>query len=274
MTSDKTQLRYLIRLLEDQSIRTDVLKTLSSFSGDLEQEIERQQITVTAEQALLIRPLLDRQYREWLFGVWKSWQTKRSDKQRLETALDLLARFQLGRLYPVKLRTLLDNLADEYDARYAQRDALDLSEFLFQGFGLRGVEQQEYYNPLNSNLVYVIEHRRGIPISLACIYILVGERLGLSIEGCNFPGHFLAIARTRRQKVIVDCFNGGTFINEESLASVQAKITHEDILRMQCAAPVIVARVLRNLVTAYQHAGDEPAASTMSELLHTIEGAA
>lgn len=258
MTSDKTQLRYLIRLLEDQSIRTDVLQSLSSFSGDLEQEIERQQITVTAEQAFLIRPLLDRQYREWLIGVWKSWETKRSDKQRLETALDLLAQFQLGRLYPVKLRTLLDNLADEYDARYAQRDALDLSEFLFQGFGLHGV----------------IEHRRGIPISLACIYILVGERLGLSIEGCNFPGHFLAIARTRRQKVIVDCFNGGTFINEESLASVQAKITHEEILRMQCAAPVIVARVLRNLVTAYQHAGDEPGASTMSELLHTIEEAA
>ncbi|MEO8168111.1 MAG: transglutaminase-like domain-containing protein, partial [bacterium] len=231
--------------------------------------IEQQHLVLTSEQARLIRPLLDQKYREAITATWMRWQP--DSKTQLEEALTLLAEFQLGRLYPAKLRTTLDTLADEYDARYTSRDPLYLAEFLFQGYGLRGAEQEEYYDPLHSNLLYVIETRRGIPISLACIYILVGERLGLKIEGCNFPGHFLAVASTRKEKVIVDCFNGGLFIDSESLATAHSQITREDILRMQCNAHVIIARVLRNLINAYQQAGDEPNVVTMSELLARLE---
>ncbi len=265
------QLPSLIRLLEDESLRTSVLKELATFGHSLEDEIEQQGVAVNEEQARLLRPLLNQQYREWLRHEWKSWFDRSNDKELLERGLALLAEFQLGRWYPAKLRTVLDTLADEYGARYAQRDAIDLAEFLFQGYGLRGAEQEDYYNPLNSNLVHVIEQRRGIPISLACIYILVGDRLGLKIEGCNFPGHFLAVASTKRQKVIVDCFNGGTFINEESLAAVNAQVTRQDILRLQCDATTIIVRVLRNLANAYQHNGEEANAQLMIELQRGME---
>lgn len=261
----------IIHLLEDESVRGSVMKELVSFGPSLEDEIDQQKIPLSAEHALLIRSLFDQRYREWLMQAWKIRFEKKNDKEQLEESLNLLAEFQLGRLYPRKLRMLLDTLADEYDARYAQRDALDLSEFLFQGYALRGTEQEDYYNPMNSNPVHVIEQRRGIPISLACVYILVGDRLGLKIEGCNFPGHFLALASTKRERVIVDCFNGGTFINEESLASVNAQITRGDILKMQCTAPMIIARVLRNLINAYQHTGDNATAHTMADLLYSVE---
>ncbi len=267
--SDPKQLRSLIQLLEDPSVRPAIVDELRTFGNTLEDEIEHQGLTLTAEQARLIRPLLDQKYREWLTSVWMKWPA--NSKTQLEEALSLLAEFQLGHLHPITLRTSLDRLADEYDARYTARDALDLAEFLFQGYGLRGADQEEYYDPLNSNLVHVIETRRGIPISLACIYILVGERLGLKIEGCNFPGHFLAVALTRKEKVIVDCFNGGLFIDTDSLASIHSQITREDILRMQCNAHVIIARVLRNLINAYQQAGEEANVETMSELLARLE---
>ena len=263
------QIPYLIQLLEDPSVRADILKELAGYGATLEDEIQRQQLVLTSDQARLIRPLLDEKYQGWIASVWMKWPA--NSKAQLEEALSLLAEFQLGRLHPVKLRTSLDHLADEYDARYTARDALDLAEFLFQGYGLRGAEQEEYYDPLNSNLVHVCETRRGIPISLACIYILVGERLGLKIEGCNFPGHFLAVASTRKEKVIVDCFNGGLFIDSESLASLHSQITREDILRMQCNAHVIIARVLRNLINAYQQAGEDATTNTMGKLLYSVE---
>ncbi len=264
-----TQIPYLIQLLEDPSVRTDILKELAGYGDTLEDEIQRELLVLTSDQARLIRPLLDQKYREWITSVWMKWPA--NSKAQLEEALTMLAEFQLGRLHPATMRMSLDRLADEYDARYTARDALDLAEFLFQGYGLRGADQEEYYDPLNSNLVHVIETRRGIPISLACIYILVGERLGLKIEGCNFPGHFLAVASTRKEKVIVDCFNGGLFIDTESLTSIHSQITREDILRMQCNAHVIIARVLRNLINAYQQANQEATVVTMSELLSRLE---
>jgi regulator of sirC expression with transglutaminase-like and TPR domain len=93
----------------------------------------------------------------------------------------------------------------------------------------------------------------------------------LKIEGCNFPGHFLAVASTKKQKVIVDCFNGGTFINEESLAAVNAQVTRQDILRLQCDATAIIVRVLRNLANAYQQNGEEANAQLMIELQRGME---
>lgn len=266
-----SQLSSLIRLLEDVSIRDTVMNELASFGPSLEKEIERQGIPLSAVNALLLRPLFAH-YPSWLKDNWTSWLLKKSDNEQLETALDLLARFQYGRLYPVSLRTLLDNLADEYDSRYARRDALDLSEFLFQGYALRGVDEDDFYNPLNSNLVYVIEQKRGIPISLACVYILVGDRLELKIEGCNFPGHFLAVASTRQDKVLVDCYNGGRAISKETLANAKAKLSGFDILRLKCTAGMIVARVLHNLVAEYESTGDVESASIMNELLRTLKG--
>lgn len=258
------QLPYLLRLLEDESIRSAVLTELAAFGPSLESEIERQSIPLNAQQALSVRSLLNDEYRRWIVGAWKEWmEGEDGEIEKLERAHQLLAQFQLGRLYPARLRTLLDALADEYDARYTERDALLLAEFLFQGYALRGVEQDDYYNPLNSNLVYVIEQRRGIPISLACIYILVGERLGLKVEGLNFPGHFLALARHRRKEVVVDCYNEGAVVDMKSLATLTATektLSRED---MRCDTAMIMARVLRNLAFAYEQAGAADNARTL-----------
>ena len=271
LVPDSKQLPFLISLLDDASLRDAVLRQLAAFGPSLEDELRRADLRLTAEQARLIRPLLDAEYRAWIKAHWQSWRTHPSDNAQLEEALNLIVQFQYGRLYPGRLSTSLDELADEFDARYTNRDPLNLAEFLFQGDQLRGVAQEDYYNPLNSNLLFVIEHRLGIPISLACIYILVGARLGLRIAGCNFPGHFLAIASIRREQIIIDCFNGGMRISRNSLEAIGAQISEENILQLKCGANVIIPRVLRNLSNAYEQANEQENASTMVELLIQTE---
>jgi regulator of sirC expression with transglutaminase-like and TPR domain len=270
MTNTK-QLPHLIALLEDESLRPSVLKELAAFGSSLEHDIRKQNISVSAEQALLIRPLLDAEYRTWLLSEWKSCLRIKEDKVRLEHAQSLLAQFQFGKLHTAQLSSTLDELADDYESHYSSHDALDLAEFLFRKFSLTGVQQEDYYNPLNSNLVYVIEQRKGIPISLACIYILVGHRLGLDIEGCNMPGHFLAVASPQHQPVLVDCFNSGIVIDAEALRASGLSISFEEVLQLQCNSYVIIARVLRNLTTAYEQKNQKENASTMIELLIQTE---
>lgn len=268
---DTQQLPHLIRLLEDESIRDQILKQLQEFGPGLELALKRQGIPLTSRDALLIRPLLDDEYREWIPDAWTAWINPGEESAQLEEALSLIAQFQYGRMYPETVGRKLDALADEFDARYTQRDPMDLAEFLFQGYALRGIEQEHYYSPLNSNLLHVIDAKAGIPISLACIYILVGNRLGLTISGCNFPGHFLAVASTQRKNIIVDCFNGGMCIDREALAAIEAGVTEEDILRLRCTTPDIIARVLRNLINAYQREGSEKDARIMNDLLTQVE---
>jgi hypothetical protein len=90
-------------------------------------------------------------------------------------------------------------LLDEWGAEVARRlrraesevDRIEtLVEFLGHEIGLRGNEE-DYYNISNSLLPEVIDTRLGIPISLSLVYILVGRRCGVMIDGVGLPGHFI-----------------------------------------------------------------------------------
>ena len=71
-----------------------------------------------------------------------------------------------------------------------------LNEFLFDELGFSG-NADDYYDPRNSYLNEVIDRRTGIPITLAVLYIEMGRKIGLPLEGVSFPGHFLVRVRNR-----------------------------------------------------------------------------
>ena len=267
---DPKQLPYLIRLLDDDShaVRESVLHELALFGPSLEQEIARLPAAPDAAQMQVLRGLLAQHAKTRLLDAWPTLFQLNDDKKKLEAALTLLAEFQHGQYYPSNLSSLLDALSMEYTASAAKRDPRNLSHFLFDLKQLRGAKT-DYYDPSNSNLVSVIEQKRGIPISLACIYILVGNRLGLVIEGCNFPGHFLALAEGKGDTFIVDCFNAGRFLDEHDLAELHVR--KEEMMQLKCDSPAIIARVLRNLIHAYDQQNDNANAQLMAELLRILE---
>ena len=79
-----------------------------------------------------------------------------------------------------------------------------LTTFLADDLGFRG-NAEEYYDPKNSLLSDVIETRRGIPISLAMLYVIVGRRANMQIDGINLPGHFIA----RYERILFDPVSPG-----------------------------------------------------------------
>jgi len=92
----------------------------------------------------------------------------------------------------------------------AARDALSDEMFVQQGFTGNATE---YYDPRNSYLNEVIDRRRGIPISLAVVYLSVGRRLGMPVHGLNAPGHFLV----RHGERVLDPFARGRDVAPETL---------------------------------------------------------
>src|SRR4051812_26816935 len=93
-------------------------------------------------------------------------------------------------------------------ANGAEERIVALNEFLFGELGFRG-NAGDYYDPRNSYLNEVIERRTGIPITLAVLYMELGRRIGLPLQGVSFPGHFLVRLRLRGGTLVLDPFAGG-----------------------------------------------------------------
>ncbi|MEN8160050.1 MAG: transglutaminase-like domain-containing protein, partial [Myxococcota bacterium] len=81
-----------------------------------------------------------------------------------------------------------------------------LVTYLREDAGFRGNELQ-YDDPRNSDLDVVLTERTGIPITLAIVYAEVAARLGLTLQGVSFPGHFL-LRTPEEPPVVIDAFHG------------------------------------------------------------------
>lgn len=89
-----------------------------------------------------------------------------------------------------------------YDTLYV------LNDLLFDDLGFRG-NAGNYYDIRNSLINEVIDRKLGIPITLSVLYMDIGRRIGIHLNGVNMPGHFLLAAGTDETLVFVDPFRKG-----------------------------------------------------------------
>jgi regulator of sirC expression with transglutaminase-like and TPR domain len=152
------------------------------------------------------------------------------------------------------------------DAAPLQRLRL-LNLYFFQELGFAG-NVNDYYDAGNSLLPVVLRTRRGIPLTLALIYIEIATQAGLQAQGISFPGHFLVKLHLPRGEVVLDPFSGRSLTRDELEERLQhyrqpmAGFEFEEVplgLYLQPAAPRdVIARLLRNLKQIHRSAQDLP----------------
>jgi regulator of sirC expression with transglutaminase-like and TPR domain len=143
------------------------------------------------------------------------------------------------------------------DASHVQKLRL-LNHYFYQELGFAG-NVNDYYDPNNSYLHRVIHTRRGIPISLAIIYMELAQQIGLHVKGISFPGHFLMKLSIQSGDIILDPFNGVSLSREdleerlEPFLEQQNSSAERPLARyLQTAHPrEILVRMLRNLKTLF-----------------------
>jgi len=144
-----------------------------------------------------------------------------------------------------------------------------LNEFLYDDLGFSG-NADNYYDPRNSYLNEVIDRRTGIPITLSILYMEIGRRIELELQGVSFPGHFLVRLRVRGGMLVLDPFSGGAPQSEDELRERLKRVIPRgatggvpvaDLPLEQFLEPAgnrqILARVLRNLKGVYRET-DKP----------------
>jgi regulator of sirC expression with transglutaminase-like and TPR domain len=173
----------------------------------------------------------------------------------LEEICWLLAKVFLPGINLDRYRRLLDEWADEMRHRSqifnSEVEELGfLTDFFGNYLGFRG-NSDDYYSIRNSLLPCVIDSRRGIPTSLALIYLFVGKRAGIEIAGVDLPGHFLV----RYQGQLFDPFEGGRIMRyRDCLKALRDKRDESTATISVAVSPkVILAHILSNLLYILEH---------------------
>lgn len=147
-----------------------------------------------------------------------------------------------------------------------------LNNHLFGELNFSGNEQR-YYDPDNTYLNRVIETRRGIPVTLSVLYLLIGRRLNLPIYGVGTPGHFLVGFREPNQSSFyIDPYHKGRLLAAQDVRRMLVRSGYEFRLEFleKASAREIVARMMRNLISIYQKSGSADRAEMLSTLVEII----
>jgi regulator of sirC expression with transglutaminase-like and TPR domain len=164
----------------------------------------------------------------------------------------------LGRL-DAMAKTIASRLPD---SRYPLKVIQTINQYLYDDLGFNG-NRMDYYNPQNSYLNQVLEHRLGIPITLALVYLSIAKRLHFPMLGIGMPGHFLIRPDIREMDVYVDAFNGGEVLFPDDCEALLQKLYQEPVkLRPEHLRSVsnreFLARLLGNLKGIAINQGDIP----------------
>tara|TARA_B110000495_G_C23017695_1_gene603109 strand:- start:1561 stop:2319 length:759 start_codon:yes stop_codon:yes gene_type:complete len=192
----------------------------------------------------------------------------RSMNYELESGWIMISRVAYPYINVGKVCQELDEIANrckELIARPAsyREQCLVINRVLFHEYGFRG-NMESYSDPDNSFINSVLQTRKGLPITLSAIYLLVACRLGIPLEPIGAPGHFVIGCFEESAPFYIDSFERGKILTAgQFLKRVEAVCMQPNLSHL---APVstqeTLTRICRNLVPHLSNSGEEP----MSEL--------
>lgn len=196
---------------------------------------------------------------EMLDREWEHYAEKESGS--LEEGVFLLARFAYPELDPQRYQAQLNQMADILRSRIQPRTSPTevigaLNDYLFNELHFSG-NRENYYVPENSYINRVLETKRGIPISLSVVVLLLAERLNLPLYGIGMPGHFLIAWSDGQTEIFIDPFNEGRMMIREEIESALSEDESEllDQYLQKVSTHQILARMIRNLIQIYVEEG-------------------
>jgi len=173
----------------------------------------------------------------------------------------------------------LDQVAEEVKDRLANESAplVILGEVIQTLYHRRSFSgnRDAYYDPRNSFLNDVLDRGVGIPLTLGIVVLEVGWRLGLPLQGVNFPRHFLVRYTGSEVRLLIDPFHEGTIRFEDEAQEVLDQsyggmVSMQDAFLRTSTKREMLSRLLTNLKGIYVKIGDDRRALAVVERLLMI----
>lgn len=153
-----------------------------------------------------------------------------------------------------------------------------INNYLFKDKGFKA-NIQDYYNPMNSYLNIVLQHKSGIPITLSIIYMRIAHALNFKLYPVNFPAHFLVkhILEDDNGEIIIDPFNSGRIMDDYALKELLDQSYPRQNVPLtrafvEKATPTqVLIRMLNNVKGSYYDAQDIDKAEIANEMIIALD---
>lgn len=135
-----------------------------------------------------------------------------------------------------------------------------------------GANTKNFHSPGNSMLSVVLQTKKGNPISLCVIYILVAQKLKLPVYGVNLPNLFVLTYKQDDNQFYINAFNRGLVFTRKEVDEYigNLNLSPNDMYYEPCDNIDIVSRVLRNLINAHEKLGHTDKTEELDELLKLL----
>lgn len=197
--------------------------------------------------------------------------------QDLESALILTTRIGNPTLRSSVITNQFDHLAKQIsdDVNYAI-DTIEsmhiLLNFVYADLGFKACED-DYHKPEYSYLDRLLITKKGIPISLAIVVLLIAKRLELPISGINMPMHFLLMYEQESEVIMIDPYQKGMLLSHNQVMTFLKMngIDPKDSFFAKSTYLDIALRYVRNLLYSYQKMEDKLRVNMASQLIQFLE---
>lgn len=271
------ELKALISLLDDddRDILNHVEQKIISLGENIIPYLE-------TEWENNFNPLVQKRLEDLIHTLQFENLKVRLDEWKLNGAEDLLegmwlvATYQYPDLELSKLRKDLDQMYYEAWLEFrAEAHPFDqikiLNSVIFSKLKF-GANTKNFHAPGNSMINVVLESRKGNPISLCVIYLLIARKLKLPVSGVNLPNLFILTYKSEETQFYINAFNRGLIFSK---ADIDNYISHLnlnplDIFYEPCSNLDIIKRVLRNLLVSFEKIGDTQKMDEIKLLLQSV----
>ncbi|MEO9871153.1 transglutaminase-like domain-containing protein [Ekhidna sp.] len=146
------------------------------------------------------------------------------------------------------------------------------NEIFFNKFKFRA-NTKNFHSPANSMINSVLETKKGNPISLCAIYLLLAQKMELPIYGVNLPNLFILTYQIGEDSFYINVFNRGLIFTRDDIDNYleSLQLEKQDIFYDPCSNLDIILRALRNLIVSFEKLGDYHKADEIKLILQKMD---
>jgi len=274
---EEKELKALVSLLDDEDtqiashIEEKILSLGTSVIPFLEQEWETNFSPLVQKRIeeiihTLQYELVKERLRDWHNGT----------EHDLLKGMWIVATYQYPDLELEKLRQELEQIY--YDTwlefkpeLYAFDQVKIINGVLFNKLRF-GANTKNFHSPGNSMINVVLESKKGNPITLCVIYMLVAQKLKMPVYGVNLPNLFILTYKDEHHTFYINAFNRGLIFSKQDIENYinELHLVPQKSFFEPCNSLEIVRRALRNLVMSFEKIGEHAKAEEVKLLLIEI----
>lgn len=274
---DESKFNALISLLDDddQEVVAHVEKELITLGDDLIPKLEE-------AWEKNFNPIVQKRIEEIIHHLQFQLMNDRMEKWHNEGGTNLLEGLWIFNTYQYpdveladlekEIEQLYYDIWVEFQQEASPLEQLKIINSIFFGRMKFAPNSKNFHSPANSMISQVLATRKGNPMSLCALYMIITQKLGMPVYGVNLPNLFILTYKSEETQFYINVFNRGIIFTKDDIDHFlqQLNLKPMDVFYQPCNNIDILVRCFRNLIVSFDKLGEPGRSEELKQILVRI----